>query len=61
VNKLNGVFKSVAVKAPGSFDRREAMLGDMAILTGGEVISEKLGLKLDNADLSLLARPARSS
>ena len=54
VNKIRGTFKSVAVKAPGFGDRREAMLTDMAILTGGEVISEKVGLKLDNADLSLL-------
>src|SRR6202022_3688808 len=46
VNKLKGIFKSVAVKAPGFGDRREAMLADMAILTGGEVISEKVGLKL---------------
>jgi chaperonin GroEL len=56
VNKLKGVFSSVAVKAPGFGDRREAMLADMAILTGGEVISEKVGLKLENADLSLLGR-----
>ncbi|MGD9987439.1 chaperonin GroEL [Pseudonocardia sp.] len=54
VNKIRGTFKSVAVKAPGFGDRREAMLTDMAILTGGEVISEKVGLKLENADLSLL-------
>ena len=58
VNKIRGTFKSVAVKAPGFGDRREAMLTDMAILTGGEVISEKVGLKLDNADISLLgSRP----
>ncbi|MBC3194999.1 chaperonin GroEL [Pseudonocardia sp. C8] len=54
VNKIRGTFKSVAVKAPGFGDRREAMLTDMGILTGGEVISEKVGLKLENADLSLL-------
>ncbi|MCE3550559.1 chaperonin GroEL [Pseudonocardia sp. RS11V-5] len=54
VNKIRGTFKSVAIKAPGFGDRREAMLTDMGILTGGEVISEKVGLKLDNADLSLL-------
>src|SRR6478736_2240416 len=54
VNKIRGTFKSVAVKAPGFGDRRKAMLTDMAILTGGEVISEKVGLKLENADLSLL-------
>jgi chaperonin GroEL len=56
VNKVRGTFKSVAVKAPGFGDRREAMLTDMGILTGGEVISEKIGLKLENADLSLLGR-----
>ncbi len=56
VNKVRGTFKSVAVKAPGFGDRREAMLADMAILTGGEVISEKIGLKLENADLSLLGQ-----
>ncbi|MFD1532939.1 chaperonin GroEL [Pseudonocardia aurantiaca] len=56
VNKVRGTFKSVAVKAPGFGDRREAMLTDMAILAGGEVISEKIGLKLENADLSLLGR-----
>ena len=56
VNKIRGTFKSVAVKAPGFGDRREAMLTDMAILTGGEVISEKVGLKLENADISLLGQ-----
>src|ERR687885_858046 len=56
VNKIRGTFKSVAVKAPGFGDRRKAMLTDMAILTGGEVISEEVGLKLENADLSLLGR-----
>ena len=54
VNKMRGTFKSVAVKAPGFGDRRKAMLADIAILTGGEVISEEVGLKLENADLSLL-------
>src|SRR5690606_3853906 len=54
VNKLKGTFKSVAIKAPGFGDRRKAMLGDIAILTGGEVISEEVGLSLENADLSLL-------
>ncbi|MFL6089498.1 MAG: chaperonin GroEL [Aeromicrobium sp.] len=54
VNKVRGTFKSVAIKAPGFGDRRKAMLADIAILTGGEVISEEVGLKLDNADLSLL-------
>ncbi len=56
VNKVRGTFKSVAVKAPGFGDRREAMLADMAILAGGEVISEKIGLKLENADLTLLGQ-----
>jgi chaperonin GroEL len=56
VNKIRGIFKSVAVKAPGFGDRRKAMLADIAILTGGEVISEEVGLKLENADLSLLGR-----
>jgi chaperonin GroEL len=56
VNKIRGIFKSVSVKAPGFGDRRKAMLEDMAILTGGEVISEEVGLKLENADLSLLGK-----
>jgi chaperonin GroEL len=56
VNKIRGTFKSVAVKAPGFGDRRKAMLNDIAILTGGQVISEEVGLKLDNADVSLLGR-----
>ncbi|MEB3369312.1 chaperonin GroEL [Saccharopolyspora mangrovi] len=56
VNKIRGTFKSVAVKAPGFGDRRKAMLQDMAILTGGQVISEEVGLKLDTADLSLLGQ-----
>ncbi|HYZ38143.1 MAG TPA: chaperonin GroEL [Pseudonocardiaceae bacterium] len=56
VNKIRGIFKSAAVKAPGFGDRRKAMLGDMAILTGAEVISEEVGLKLENVDLSLLGR-----
>src|SRR6478672_7245944 len=54
VNKIRGTFKSVAVKAPGFGDRRKAMLGDIAILTGGQVISEEVGLKLENAGLDLL-------
>ncbi|OKL45924.1 chaperonin GroEL [Boudabousia marimammalium] len=54
VNKIRGTFKSVAVKAPGFGDRRKAMLQDMAILTGGQVISETVGLSLENADLDLL-------
>jgi chaperonin GroEL len=56
VNKIRGMFKSVAVKAPGFGDRRKAMLGDIAILTGGQVISEEVGLKLENADLDLLGK-----
>jgi len=54
VNKIRGTFKSVAVKAPGFGERRKAMLADMAILTGGQVISEEIGLKLENATLDLL-------
>jgi len=56
VNKIRGTFKSVAVKAPGFGDRRKAMLQDMAILTGGQVISEEVGLKLENTGLDLLGR-----
>jgi len=56
VNKIRGLFKSAAVKAPGFGDRRKAMLGDIAILTGGQPISEEVGLKLENADLELLGR-----
>ena len=56
VNKIRGTFRSVAVKAPGFGDRRKAMLQDIAILTGGEVISEEIGLKLDNTDLNQLGR-----
>src|ERR687889_670565 len=56
VNKIRGTFKSVAVKAPGFGDRRKAMLQDMAILTGGQVISEEVGLKLETASLDLLGR-----
>jgi chaperonin GroEL len=56
VNKIRGTFRSVAVKAPGFGDRRKAMLADIAILTGGEVISEEVGLKLENATLDLLGR-----
>jgi chaperonin GroEL len=54
VNKIRGTFASVAVKAPGFGDRRKAMLQDMAILTGGQVIAEEVGLKLDNTTLDLL-------
>ncbi|MFN5841550.1 MAG: chaperonin GroEL, partial [Acidimicrobiaceae bacterium] len=56
VNKIRGTFKSVAVKAPGFGDRRKAMLQDIAILTGGQVISEEVGLKLENTSLDLLGR-----
>ena len=59
VNKIKGTFKSVAVKAPGFGDRRKAMLTDIAILTGGQVISEEVGLKLDAVTIDLLGR-ARS-
>jgi chaperonin GroEL len=56
VNKIRGTFSSVAVKAPGFGDRRKAMLQDIAILTGGQVISEEVGLKLENATLDLLGQ-----
>lgn len=56
VNSVRGILNVVAVKAPGFGDRRKAMLEDIAILTGGEVISEELGLKLENADLTQLGR-----
>ena len=56
VNKIRGTFKSVAVKAPGFGDRRKAQLQDMAILTGGQVIDEEVGLSLETADLSLLGQ-----
>lgn len=56
VNKIRGIFKSAAVKAPGFGDRRKAMMQDMAILTGGQVISETVGLKLESAGLELLGQ-----
>ncbi|MFY9330109.1 MAG: chaperonin GroEL [Candidatus Nanopelagicales bacterium] len=56
VNKIRGTFRSVSVKAPGFGDRRKAMLQDIAILTGAQVISEEVGLKLESIDLSLLGR-----
>jgi len=56
LNKIRGTFKSVAVKAPGFGDRRKAMMQDIAILTGGQVITETVGLKLENATLDLLGR-----
>ena len=59
VNKIRGTFNSTSVKAPGFGDRRKAMLQDMAILTGGQVISEEVGLKLENATLDLLGRAGK--
>jgi len=59
VNQIRGVLKSVAVKAPGFGDRRKAMLQDMAVLTGGVVISEEVGLKLENVQLAELGRASR--
>ncbi|HET7653564.1 MAG TPA: chaperonin GroEL [Acidimicrobiales bacterium] len=56
VNKIRGTFRSVAVKAPGFGERRKAMLQDMAILTGGQVISEEVGLKLENVALDMLGK-----
>jgi len=59
VNKIRGTFNSAAVKAPGFGDRRKAMLQDMAVLTGGQVVSEEVGLKLDNVTIDLLGRAKR--
>ena len=59
VNKIRGTFTSIAVKAPGFGERRKAMLQDMAILTGGQVISEEVGLKLESVTLDLLGRARR--
>jgi chaperonin GroEL len=56
VNKIRGTFKSAGVKAPGFGDRRKAMLQDIAILTGGQVISEEVGLKLENTQLDMLGK-----
>jgi chaperonin GroEL len=56
VNKIRGTFNAVAVKAPGFGDRRKAMMQDIAILTGAQVVSEEVGLKLENVDLTLLGR-----
>jgi chaperonin GroEL len=56
VNKLRGTFNSLAIKAPGFGDRRKEMLEDIAVLTGGQVISEEVGLKLENAELKMLGR-----
>jgi chaperonin GroEL len=59
VNKIRGTFQAVAVKAPGFGDRRKAMLQDIATLTGGQVVSEEVGLKLENATLDLLGKARR--
>src|SRR5918992_1612073 len=55
-NKIRGTFRAAAVKAPGFGDRRKAMLQDIAILTGGQVVSEEVGLKLENVGLDLLGK-----
>jgi chaperonin GroEL len=59
VNKIRGTFAAIAIKAPGFGDRRKAMLQDLAILTGGQVISEEVGLKLENATVDLLGKARR--
>jgi chaperonin GroEL len=59
VNKLRGVMPGVAIKAPGYGDRRKAMLGDIAVLTGGKVISDDIGIKLENIELEMLGRAAK--
>ena len=59
MNKIRGTFNAVAVKAPGFGDRRKAMLQDIAVLTGAQVICEEVGLKLENAELDLLGRARR--
>lgn len=59
VNKIRGIFHALAVKAPGFGDRRKEMLADIAVLTGGKVISEEVGLKLENATLDMLGRADR--
>src|SRR5580700_7348571 len=59
VNKIRGTFRSVSVKAPGFGERRKAMLQDIAILTGGQVVTEEVGLKLENATLDLMGRARR--
>ena len=60
VNKIRGTFTSAAVKAPGFGDRRKAMLADLAVLTGGQVVSEDVGLKLENTTLDLLGRARKA-
>ena len=59
VNKLRGIFSVLAVKAPGYGDRKKDMLGDIAAMTGGQVITEDMGIKLENADISMLGRASR--
>src|SRR5690606_38010701 len=59
VNKIRGTFNAVAVKAPGFGDRRKAMLQDMAVLTGGQVVAEEVGLKLDQVGIEVLGRARR--
>src|SRR3712207_3759178 len=59
VNKIRGTFRSVAVKAPGFGERRKAMLQDIAVLTGGQVISEEVGLKIENTTLDMLGTARR--
>ncbi|TRZ78076.1 chaperonin GroEL [bacterium] len=59
VNKIRGTINVLAVKAPGFGDNRKAMLGDLAVLTGGKVISEEVGLKLENAEISMLGRAGK--
>src|SRR3712207_319632 len=60
VNRIRGTFKAAAVKAPGFGDRRKAMLQDIAILTGGQVISEEIGLKLETVGLDMLGRARKA-
>jgi chaperonin GroEL len=60
VNKIRGTFQSVAVKAPGFGDRRKAMLEDMAILTGGQVVSDEIGVKVENVTLDMLGRARKA-
>src|SRR5438045_7226883 len=60
VNKLRGTFQAVAVKAPGFGDRRKRMLEDIAILTGAEVITEEMGLKLENTKISQLGKARKA-
>jgi chaperonin GroEL len=59
VNKLRGIMPGMAIKAPGYGDRRKAMLGDMAVLTGGKVISDDIGIKLENVEVEMLGRAAK--